>query len=415
MSGVLKARVSGSWVPIPTPIIGPTLQTDTSTGTQNNFSLSDFYTYLKWNGASDVTFSGFTVAGNAPSSGASFIIDNLTTTKKITLKNEGTGSTAANRVTVPEAADTVIGPAGRVVLFYDTGASRWRAVNIAMPLWDSGPWILDPVNGAAIARKTSTDTSGTFNDYNPTGLASMIMLEFEPAAATITLTGLTAPSPVSAKIMIIGNRDSGAGTVVINHQDTNSAAANRFRLPGNVNMTLAAGEYAMMYYDPSAGRWRMLITAQSSGGITTTVVTAANVKVFKATRKITHAQILALQTTPIQIVAAPGAGFHIDIFAASFLKDTTAGAYTAASSNLNLTFGSAGAVSAVTALGWSPTAASKVWGKFVPTTNTSTASSNIQNKGIFAQNNSVDPTGGNAANYLTISVTYTIVDETAAT
>jgi hypothetical protein len=391
-----------------------TEQADTSTGTQNNFNLSAALTYLKWNGAADVTITGFQVASAAPGTGNRIIIDNLTSTKKITITNEGAGSTAANRVTWIDSGDSIVGPGTRVVMEYNTTTSRWRPTILNRPEWGQGPWILDPINGALTARIVPPDTSGSFNDYNPTGLSTCVMMELEPSAATITLTGLTAPNPVCARILILGNRDSGTGLVTLKHQDAGSSAGNRFRLPNNVDTTLAAGEYAWLCYDPSAGRWRMFVTAQSTGDITTTVINSSGgPKVFKASVKLSDSQIKSLNTTPVQIVAAPGTGKYLQIVGPiTVIKDSAAGAYSAAP-NLSILYGTT-AVSAITATTTSLNVADKRWTLIDCNRNALTASTNTENKALNLSN-AANVTGGNVSNYMTVVITYIIVDETAAT
>lgn len=56
--------------------------------------------------------------------------------------------------------------------------------------------------------------------------------------------------------------------------------------------------------------------------------------VLKATTTLTDAQIKALPTTPITLIAAPGAGNFIKILGGTVIKDSAAGAYT----NINTTY-----------------------------------------------------------------------------
>lgn len=119
-----------------------TEQTTTSTGTQDNFSLSASVTYLRCNNASALTFDGFTVGGNAPAAGAVVIIDNVgSSTVKVAHQN--TGSTAANRVICPSTNGQIIGAGGRMQLIYDATTSRWREEII-----EPGTAITIPFNAA---------------------------------------------------------------------------------------------------------------------------------------------------------------------------------------------------------------------------------------------------------------------------
>jgi hypothetical protein len=103
----------------------PTEQTTTSTGTQNNFSLSATYTFLRCNNASALVLTGFTIGGVAPTGGERVIIENIgSSTVRVT--HQDTGSTAAHRAICPSTNGQVIGPNGRMECVYDTTTDRWR-------------------------------------------------------------------------------------------------------------------------------------------------------------------------------------------------------------------------------------------------------------------------------------------------
>jgi hypothetical protein len=158
---------------------------------------------------------------------------------------------------------------------------------------------------------------------------------------------------------------------------------------------------------------------------------------------LTDAQIKALPTTPIQLVAAPGSGYRIRLFGVTMRADTVAGAYT----NLDATYAAIEVKYAGDGLwlvpaivddhSFSPaleeltnflgTAADQVWdgdnssigvdsggaagaleyviGRRIPV-------ANVENKAIqisLDNNGSGALTGGNAANTLDVDVYYAVV------
>lgn len=127
----------------------PVEQTTTSTGTQNDFSLSGKLTILRCNNASALVFTGFTVGGAAPAAGDRVIIENIgSSTVKVT--NQDAGSTAANRAIFPSTQGQILGASGSMTLAYDGTTARWRIVSVEpgeaisyTPAWTS--------NGAAPA------------------------------------------------------------------------------------------------------------------------------------------------------------------------------------------------------------------------------------------------------------------------
>lgn len=101
-----------------------TEQTTTSTGTQNDFSLSAHSTYLRCNNASALTITGFTIGGATPINGDRVIVENVgSSTVKLGYQ---TGSTAANQTLTPSTTGQIIGAKGIILCVYDATTNRWR-------------------------------------------------------------------------------------------------------------------------------------------------------------------------------------------------------------------------------------------------------------------------------------------------
>ena len=106
------------------------------------------------------------------------------------------------------------------------------------------------------------------NDYSPTGLSTASVLRLNTDAAR-TLTGLAGGS--DGRVILIHN--TGTNDLVLSDEDVLSTAANRFALASNV--TLAADQSAMLQYDSTSSRWRMIGGTGSGGGGGSGDVTAA--------------------------------------------------------------------------------------------------------------------------------------------
>jgi hypothetical protein len=166
----------------------PTEQTTTATGTQNNFSLSGRFTYLRCNNASAVTFTGFTVGGSAPQAGDRVIIDNVgSSTVKVAYQDSG--STAAHRAITPSTAGQIVGGTGRMECVYDDSTDRWREAVIE----PGAPISFTPVLGGSVS--TSGQVYGS-----QTGLYQQRGREF---FATVQL-GLTTKGTISGILQIQG-------------------------------------------------------------------------------------------------------------------------------------------------------------------------------------------------------------------
>lgn len=88
------------------------------------------------------------------------------------------------------------------------------------------------------------------NDYAP-GRANFYRLSSD---ASRDVTGLVAGAAGEARTAV----NVGTQNIVLKHQNAGSAAANRFLCGGAADITLAADEIAMLWYDATTARWRVV-------------------------------------------------------------------------------------------------------------------------------------------------------------
>ena len=92
------------------------------------------------------------------------------------------------------------------------------------------------------------------NDYNPTGVASASVLQLSSDASR-TITGLAG----GAEGRVVSLINIGSQPIVLADESASSSAANRFTL--GANLTIAAKQAAMLRYDGTATRWRLIAGA----------------------------------------------------------------------------------------------------------------------------------------------------------
>lgn len=281
-------------------------------------------------------------------------------------------------------------------------------------LWlKRGPFLLDDTtaNNPDIAGlRPPKIATGTYNNYEPSGVGDAFLIELEPDGGTVTLTGLKARGGIAPKrLIVLRNRDSSVDLVLV-HESTSSQAPNRFDLPSSTDVTLGPGESAWLYYDPNrnGGRWTFIITTQTSGGTGALVVGGGNVVQF-ASLSVTDAQIKTLNSVPLEIVAAPGSG-KVIIPLWWYLRRNTAGGAYSANPSFHVRYGTAGTDSTLfggvtIAL---TVAADNANYRSSPDT-TAVVGVDLTNNGLNVKT-SADVTGGNAANTLKVSVAYYVHD-----
>lgn len=108
-----------------------TLNNDHTSGvlgaSQNNYDPGAFASWVRFQSSGAIDITG--IANGAD--GRVLPIVNIGA-NAITLKNEDANSTAANRFTLPSAADIVLGAGDGCFLLYSGVTSRWLAVGVAL-------------------------------------------------------------------------------------------------------------------------------------------------------------------------------------------------------------------------------------------------------------------------------------------
>jgi hypothetical protein len=117
------------------------------------------------------------------------------------------------------------------------------------------------------------------NDYNPTGVATASVLQVS-ADASRNITGLAG----GAEGRVVSLINIGGQPIVLADESTSSSATNRFAL--GANLTVAAKQAAILRYDGTAARWRLiagatglLAAANNLSDLASTAVARANLGV----------------------------------------------------------------------------------------------------------------------------------------
>lgn len=103
---------------------------------------------------------------------------------------------------------------------------------------------------------TPSQITSSQNNYNPGGSSHLIRLS---SNAAISLTGLTftAAQVDGQEHWLINTNASDA--ITLEHQDAASTAANRFIGIAGADVVLAADEKALVKYDSTTARWRVMV------------------------------------------------------------------------------------------------------------------------------------------------------------
>lgn len=123
----------------------PSVQTTTSTGSQNNFAQTAArYLFLRCNNATLLTFTGLTAGSDGD------IIDIAAVNAQVDLDNQSTSSTEANRIICGVTGTiSLAGGSGRARLIYDGTTDRWRVLEHEQGAWITRTFVAGNYTGSS--------------------------------------------------------------------------------------------------------------------------------------------------------------------------------------------------------------------------------------------------------------------------
>jgi len=97
--------------------------------------------------------------------------------------------------------------------------------------------------------------TASVNDYAPRGIDAAWELRLSSDASR-TITGMAAPtSNAVGHYKFLYLRNGGSNDIVLSHNDSSSASANRFSCPGGTNFTLNTADSVWVHYDTRLANW----------------------------------------------------------------------------------------------------------------------------------------------------------------
>ena len=104
--------------------------------------------------------------------------------------------------------------------------------------------------------------AATENNYNPTGWATAGLVRLTPdgGGTGSAITGFAAPSSHALKV-IVNLATAGTDVITLANQNASSSATNRIITPGGTDYIIDPGGCAILIYDTTSGRWRVMAEA----------------------------------------------------------------------------------------------------------------------------------------------------------
>lgn len=188
----------------------------------------------------------------------------------ITLKDADAGSAAENRFAL--ASDVILAPDDGCVLQYDSTSSRWRSVASSASMGGAAGDLAGNYPNPTVAQASKAFalngviSPGAFaaqqNDWAPADLATAVVIRATSTGAQ-NISSLTGGA--SGRAILLHN--IGAANITLLDEDgATGTAANRFALFGNV--VLSPDQVALLVYDATSLRWRMVGGVLPAGAFT---------------------------------------------------------------------------------------------------------------------------------------------------
>jgi hypothetical protein len=305
--------------------------------------------------------------------------------------------------------------------------------------WKSGPWTFEDTNGvgtglppdkggifrgagAGVRENAAVRAIGvasgagsvTYDNYIAVGTGGCVALEFSSSSSDVILTGLD-PAPLgdTRRALIIGNTGSSGKTLTLKNQNAGSLPQNRFKFEDATDIVLSDGQYTWIYYSPSAGRWIGFVTGNKSGGLVGTAQLATGLATvgsdFKtAYRRITNAEIKALLTTAITVVAAQGTNTVIEVQSCSVYLNRQVNYANNPSGSLRYAGDTTDITNAGVFLQTSATPGTRITRFSINSSNQAFDASTVAVNKDVVWRAGQDNTLGDAANFLDVFVTYRV-------
>jgi hypothetical protein len=180
---------------------------------------------------------------------------------ELVFKSGAAGNSAATTIAVSGQAAIAVQSNGVACVGGEIEASKWYRATLD---GSGAAFQLEAMNPGRIPQDfvlpgdiSPAQITGNQDDYNPTGLSTASVLRLDTDASR-NLTGIAGGA--DGRILVVHN--IGSFPLVLVH-DATSTAANRFYLPGSANLQVNPNETAILRYDATSSRWRLL---QNSNG-----------------------------------------------------------------------------------------------------------------------------------------------------
>ena len=132
------------------------------------------------------------------------------------------------------------------------------------------------------------ELTGDVNNYSPDGLGMAAVLRLS-SDNTRTITGLD--DGEDGRVIILQN--IGSNEIILADESSSSDASNRFTIGGDADLTLSSEHCAILQYDNTSARWRLIgSSAGGSGGSGSGAPTSAQYVTLAANSQLTAERIL---------------------------------------------------------------------------------------------------------------------------